>query len=295
VQLVSLPNDLQVWAPNAFEARALYWEVFLDQSYLHHGVSLDHGATVLDVGANIGLFSISLAQRYRDLRLVLFEPIPVTAATLRRNMALHAGSATVTIESYGLAATDGQATFEYDRFGAMAATMCRDEALGSIRPGLTLRDWGLAVVHDFARTGDLSERQADRLARAFNTPGIDLLARAALRGLMAYVELRRRLFLQRFVCPLRALSNVVAEQHIETIDLLKIDVEGSEQEVLRGIAPADWPKIRQLAIEVHDLDGRPQQIAELLRGLGYQVTLTATHWEIGAVLGLVMLYAVRLP
>jgi 31-O-methyltransferase len=295
VQRVTLPNELGVWAPNGFEVRALYHEIFAGQAYLQHGVTVHHGATVFDVGAHVGLFSISLARRYRDLRLFLFEPIPVTHATARRNMALHAGSAAVTVLPYGLAAAPGRATFEYDRFGAMAATMCRADTMASVRSEMTLRDWGLAIAHDFERTGGLSPRMAAWIARAFTTPGLDLLAHAILRGLMAYVELRRRLFLKRIVCPLRSLSEVIAEHGVSQIDVLKIDVEGSELEVLRGIAPEDWPKIRQIAIEAHDLNGRPEQIAALLRERGYRVTVSPLGWEIATLLGLVMLYAVREP
>ena len=78
-----------------------------------------------------------------------------------------------------------------------------------------------------------------------------------------------------------------------SIDLVKIDVEGSEQEVLRGIAPGDWPKIRQLVVEVHDLDGRAAELAAMLRGRGYRVTVAQTGWAVHAVFGVVMLYAVR--
>ncbi|CAM9553811.1 unnamed protein product, partial [Ectocarpus sp. 12 AP-2014] len=40
------------------------------------------------------------------------------------------------------------------------------------------------------------------------------------------------------------------------VDLLKVDVEGDELAVLHGIDDDDWPKIRQIALEVHDIDGR---------------------------------------
>ena len=35
-----------------------------------------------------------------------------------------------------------------------------------------------------------------------------------------------------------------------TVDLLKVDAECAELQVLQGVAPADWPKIGQLAMEV---------------------------------------------
>lgn len=57
------------------------------------------------------------------------------------------------------------------------------------------------------------------------------------------------------------------------IDLLKIDVEGAELEVLQGIDEEHWPSIRQVLIEVQDLDGRLAAICALLRGYGLEPTV----------------------
>jgi 31-O-methyltransferase len=35
------------------------------------------------------------------------------------------------------------------------------------------------------------------------------------------------------------------------VDLLKVDVERAELAVLRGLAPEDWPSVRQVALEAH--------------------------------------------
>jgi hypothetical protein len=51
--------------------------------------------------------------------------------------------------------------------------------------------------------------------------------------------------------------------------LLKVDVEGDELNVLLGIDAAHWPMIRQVVVEVHDVDGRLHDVCRLLRGVGY--------------------------
>jgi len=71
---------------------------------------------------------------------------------------------------------------------------------------------------------------------------------------------------------LRTLSGVIAEQGIDRIDLLKINVEKSELDVLRGIGPADWPKIRQLVIEV-DEHKNLEPITSLLEGNGFEIVV----------------------
>ena len=42
----------------------------------------------------------------------------------------------------------------------------------------------------------------------------------------------------------------MAQENIECIDLLKINVEKSELDVLLGIEESDWQKIKQIVLEV---------------------------------------------
>ncbi|GAA0484564.1 FkbM family methyltransferase [Streptomyces stramineus] len=58
------------------------------------------------------------------------------------------------------------------------------------------------------------------------------------------------------------------------VDLVKIDVEGAELEVLDGIDDADWPRIRNCVIEVHDSNDRLARMKSLLRGRGMTVSST---------------------
>lgn len=53
------------------------------------------------------------------------------------------------------------------------------------------------------------------------------------------------------------------------VDLLKVDVERAELDVLRGVADEDWPKIRQLVMEVHDLNGSLSAVRDLLDAKGH--------------------------
>lgn len=75
---------------------------------------------------------------------------------------------------------------------------------------------------------------------------------------------------QTIQCPLVSVSAIMREQHLEQVDFLKIDVERGELRVLEGISDADWPKIKQLAMEIHDTDGRLQQIRNVLGRAGFE-------------------------
>jgi aryl carrier-like protein len=69
---------------------------------------------------------------------------------------------------------------------------------------------------------------------------------------------------------LRTLSQAIAEHGIRSIDLLKINVEKSELDVLRGLEPQDWAKVKQMVIEV-DLKENLQPITDLLASHGFDL------------------------
>ncbi len=78
---------------------------------------------------------------------------------------------------------------------------------------------------------------------------------------------------EHYECGLRTVSEVMREQGIERIDLLKVDVEKSELDVLRGVEEQDWRKIRQVVVEAQDGDGRLARILELLESQGFEVVV----------------------
>jgi hypothetical protein len=71
-------------------------------------------------------------------------------------------------------------------------------------------------------------------------------------------------------CSVQTISDVIDEAHVKRIELLKIDVEKSELEVLRGIRPDHWKRIQRIVVEVHDLDARVRQINSMLGQAGYR-------------------------
>ena len=100
-----------------------------------------------------------------------------------------------------------------------------------------------------------------------------------------------RLTNEQITCQLKTISEVIRENDIQRIDLLKIDAEKSESDVLAGIREDDWRKIEQIAMEVHDLDHRLDHITQLLESHGYEVTVEQEAWCEGT--ELYNLYATR--
>jgi hypothetical protein len=91
-----------------------------------------------------------------------------------------------------------------------------------------------------------------------------------LKNLVAERVRKYYLKSQAVTCELRTLSEFLAEHRIPRVDLLKIDAESSERPILAGLAEDDWPKIRQLVVEVHDGDHATSAMLALLRGRGFR-------------------------
>ncbi|KAG2502137.1 hypothetical protein HYH03_000625 [Edaphochlamys debaryana] len=79
-------------------------------------------------------------------------------------------------------------------------------------------------------------------------------ARPLLRGAARLFVARMLSGQQRVACELVALGPLAAELGLQRIDLLKVDAERAEMEVLSGLSAADWALVRQVVLEVHDLD-----------------------------------------
>ena len=84
-----LPNRLVIAHLNAYETDYLYKEIFIDQTYLKHGITINENATVIDVGANIGMFTLFVLQQAPDARIYAFEPSPPAFEALSTNASLY--------------------------------------------------------------------------------------------------------------------------------------------------------------------------------------------------------------
>jgi amino acid adenylation domain-containing protein/FkbM family methyltransferase len=238
-----LANGLRVAHQNRNETDYLYDEIWVKRSYLRHGVRLYDGMCVLDVGANIGLFSLFVAQ-HCQARIYAFEPLPALFETLRANLALHGADAVAL--PFGLAEGERSESFTfYPRYTMMSGAAAYADAPGEVE---VIRQY----LRNSAAEGALLERVDDLLEGRFAA--------------------------ERVSCRLRPLSAVVCEQRLGRIDLLKIDVQRAELDVLRGLDDGDWDKVRQVVMEVHDAPagpthGRTGEIRALLQRRGFVVVV----------------------
>ena len=82
-----LPDGRLVYYVSKRDVAFLYREIFDKRAYLQHGIQLQKGDCVLDVGANIGLFAAYAASAVGHTgRVVALEPIPPVFEAALANM-----------------------------------------------------------------------------------------------------------------------------------------------------------------------------------------------------------------
>src|SRR5690606_10253133 len=146
--------------------------------------------------------------------------------------------------SCGLSDAPGDARFTYYPNVSLISGRFADadEEMNVVRA--FMRTSAAAAVPEAAGADVGRLADADVIAPAFpdgvGLSGDDDLVEELLADRLEAVEV---------ICPLRTLSDVIAEEHVERIDLLKIDVEKSELDVLSGLHDDDWRKIRQIVVE----------------------------------------------
>ena len=251
--LVTLPNGLAVACQSKAEATHFYEDIFEHRNYVQHGLSLPPGACVFDVGGNIGLFTLFVHLHCPEAKIVTFEPAPPLFALLQDNVARHGVAAQ--LFPYALARQAGTAVLTF---------YPQSSGMSSLYP-------------DVAEERAVLQTVIDNQIRRGETELLPLLAHAD-----DYFAERFRQ--ETFTCQVKTVSEMMAETAVDRIDLLKIDVQKSEHDVLLGIAEADWPKIAQIVIEVHDIQDQLSTIRHLLAEKGYQVVVEQDPLYAGSVI-----------
>ncbi len=83
-----------------------------------------------------------------------------------------------------------------------------------------------------------------------------------------------RLESKSYECRLLSVSDIIRENNIKKIDLLKIDAEKSELGIIKGIKDEDWDKIKQIVIEIHDKSRKVlEEIEKILTSKGFSIAV----------------------
>lgn len=236
----TLPNGTEILQFNDVETQHFYHDIFETKVYAKNGIRLTPQATIFDVGANIGLFSLFVLQNVQNPIIYAFEPAPPVFNLLYQNTQGY--DASVNLINAGVSDT------------------CRTEEL-VFYPLST----GMSSFH-----ADKQEEKDNLLAIMQNqlAEGME-----GMDEVMTSAEsvLEHRFQHQLYDCEMKTISSAIEQNQVQHIDLMKIDVQKCEAEVLAGIKDEHWPIIQQIVIEVHDIDDRVALVSELLRSKGFTV------------------------
>lgn len=226
-------------------------EIVVSECYVGNGVEVRPSDVVFDVGANVGVASAYFAVFCEASEVHSFEPVAPLFEVLQQNVSQFDACRA---HDYGLAATERTGVMTFYPKAATMSSLHADP-----------------------------DRDRDHAARVMGNGGMNQ-AKAGRLSEMRFAESTR------LDCAFRTLSSVIDEEEIERIDLLKIDVEGAEQEVLAGIEDADWPRIRQVSGEVHSPPAE-EAIRDELRRRGFRVVVEQDDVRTGT--DVKMIYATR--
>jgi len=245
---VQLPNGMRVACLQKHEVRLVNREI---ESYFSHGFDINPGDTVFDVGANIGLFSLAACVRcdYK-LRAYAFEPVRAIFDLLSRNIERHALSDVVEPLNFGLSSETKAVQMAFYPKAPVLSTAFPDEPAD-------VRAMKGAILNSMIYLDEAPV--ALKCLRWLPRP---------LRLSLVEAALKRTLRRETVTCEMRAISDFVRDRRIARIDYLKIDVERAELDVLNGIEPDDWPKVKRAVVEVHDIQDRMRTITSLLEQRG---------------------------
>jgi FkbM family methyltransferase len=250
----TLPNNLAIAHLNKNETDFLYEEIFEINAYLKHGITIKDGDCIFDVGTNIGLFSLFAHLNADHVKIYGFEPNPFVFEKLELNTALYEVDAK--LFNCGLSGETKTANFTfYPKFSFLSGLYADADAEKEI-------------VKSF-----LHKQPTKNLGGLVKTKNLGGLAPLTEEEELLDELLTDKFKSETFEVPLRTLSEIIKENHIKNIDLLKINVEKSEWDVLAGIAEEDWQKIHQIALEVHDIENRLGQVIALFEKQGYHIVV----------------------
>ncbi len=247
---------------SSLEKNFLFDEIFVQMCYVRHGIELKAGDCVVDVGANVGLFTVFASQAVaggcgsRKGRVLCIEPVPNTFRCLKDNLAMYSSWC----ETHG----ENVATFVplCLAVGCLSGEMHGQQGVFNYFP--RAQGWnGMDCVADMAEmTRDLKVF----IDNSIRNKSTSLPAWLVWIGqvVMGYAPAVYRLVIRlatwylllgaRHVsCEVTSLSEILRCHEVERVDLLKIDAEGSELLIVQGIESVHWETcIKAMVAEVHE-------------------------------------------
>ena len=198
----------------------VFWLVFARRHYPVHPTD----RVIIDLGANIGMFTLYAAREAPQSRIVAIEPFPDTCWRLRSLVERNRLQDRVTVLDYAVAASS--ATGRMDNAAEVPSQYRR-------------------IYSEATKTLNFNHR--NRVKQAED-------------GVVVKTE---------------TLDKVLDCAHVHTGDLVKLNIHGSEYEVLMSAPPAVLKRCKKIAVQYHEMPADrhlgKRELFEYLAGNGFEL------------------------
>ncbi len=253
---------------NKREAKTVSKQV---EAYFRNGIDLGPESVVFDVGANIGLFSRFVLQQVEaTAKIYAFEPIPLIFEALAENTREFGN---IRPFNFGLSDANGHGSFLY---------------FMNADPLTTMYDYSEPEEY----LNPVLEAMENKESSLYKYRSIKMLPLGIIRPFIKRI-ITKVFKSEKVQAPLRTLTGFIDEHSIKRIDLLKIDVEKAELDVLNGITDDHLSIVRQLVMELHDIDERKVEIENRLRDNGFDRIIFEQDFSVPSVEEIFTLYALK--
>ena len=240
----TLLDKSKIYCISSKEAQMLYEHI---HGYFDKFISINKGDTIIDIGANIGIFGTELSKKFNNnISIIAFEPIKNIFDVLEKN-AITTNNKNFKVYQLGISNENTIEQFTY--YPNMPALSSSNNEIWESKKELML-----------ALKGNLN-----------NAPKNWWWVKFIPYFLYPFILNRLIKNPKKINCTLKKLSDMINTLAIKKIDLLKIDCEGNELKVLEGLNDQNWEIINQLIIEVHNIDDRLNYIKNMLKKYGYEI------------------------
>jgi FkbM family methyltransferase len=113
VKELRLRNGVVITAPEEVDLAYLFYETWVFHAYSGTGYEIHDEDVVIDIGANIGVFSLYAASRGKNVRVFAYEPFPDNVQWMQKNL-FDSGVETVRVFDKAVGGTICQRSLQVD-------------------------------------------------------------------------------------------------------------------------------------------------------------------------------------